>query len=112
MIQLSLFEEKTPARFVAEIARGYWTTSMGLIIKAVNDGCTIDELTKIVKEEYCPYGYAGHYGFGDEYNGYDLTPGKIWIHTKKQMREFSISWRDLAEEIADMVETGEYKEDK
>lgn len=105
--QLSLFEEKSPARFVAEIAHPYWTTSAERIIEAVRSG---KNAQKVIKEEYCPYGYAGHYGFHEEYDGYTMKPGKIWIIKDGKFEAFSITWADFANEIIDMVKNGEYND--
>lgn len=109
--QLSLFDDpETPERFVARISHPYWKGSAKMIAEAVRSGCTLNELTEIVKHEYCPYGFAGHYGFHDQYDGYDMTPGNITIHKKDG--DSRITWRSFAKVIAEMVESGEYKEEK
>lgn len=111
MTQLSLFEDqRSPARFVAETATAYWKNSKAKIVNAIMAGLSLDDITKLVRKEYSPYGFSGYYGSGEDYDGYDLTESRIWIHTKNEMRKYEISWKAFTKEIVEMVKTGEYKE--
>lgn len=103
-----------PIREVAKIAGPYWTTSRKKLIDLYNTDPDIGVLAAAVREEYCPYEAAGHYGLGGDKNSlqsYDMRRG--WIHVrwkdetgKRQIKMFR--WEDFAREIADMIMSGEY----
>lgn len=102
----------TPERYVANTAGPYWTDSRKKIIEAVEREATIEEVTRIVKKEYSPYGCHGHYGFSEDYCGYDLNTKNIKVYKTGLDDYVTISWEDFAREIAFMVYANEYKEER
>ena len=85
--QLSLFDlpgEPSPAEYVARISSPYWKNSWDKI-KAVQMK-DISEVARVVKEEFCPYGCAGHYGSDGKYIGYDMRPLWIRVYLRPERR--------------------------
>ena len=120
--QLNLFDqiEKRfdPLRETATRARPYWTTSAKTLVDLCSEDPDIERWTKAVKNEYCPYGFAGHLGA-------DNGPGTLigWeLRTKNVMITFldkygttqtmTATWQDFAREIADLIWSGEFKEEE
>lgn len=109
--QISLFEpETTPARWLAGRASVQWTTSKKKIIQAVEDELDIKAFTRIVRHEYCPYGYSGAFGCSGDYTGYQMTPKHIEIELADKTKRI-ISWEDFAREIYFAYLEGEYSGD-
>ena len=114
--QLSLFSLMEPskpsaARYVALTSSPYWTTSWDRI-KAVQDN-NIREITRVVKKEFCPYEYAGHYGSDGDYIGYVmrmkaitvmLAPAKDGQYSGGDVK---VKWEDFAREVIDLIWKGE-----
>lgn len=121
MIQLDLFDqlaevkEFDPLREVATRANPYWTTSKRKLVEICDTDPEISILTKAVKDEYCPYGYAGYYGGDGEANSlesWEMKPRtiKIVYFDKHGIKQTMIaSWPDFAREIADLIWREEYK---
>jgi len=112
--QLSLFDlpgEPSPAEYVASISSPYWTTSWDKI-KAVM-AQDIKDITHVVKNEFCPYGCAGHYGSDGKYIGYDMRPGRITVYLSPVHEdeysggEVKVKWEDFAREVIDLIWKGE-----
>lgn len=64
-VQISLFEAPTqydPLAELVTVAGAYWTTSRKRIREAIRQNTDTETLAEIVRDEYCPYGFAGHYG--------------------------------------------------
>ena len=112
--QLSLFHKEpeiSAARYVAFNSSPYWTTSWDAI-KAVQDE-DIKTITRVVKNEFCPYGYAGHYGSEGRYVGYDMKPRRIRVYLAPASDddysggEEKVTWEDFAREVIDLIWSGE-----
>ena len=107
-----------PIREVARQAGPYWTTSERKLIDLCDTDPDIRTFTKAVKNEYCPNEFAGHYGGDHSPNtlqGYEMRRDTItaWFYDpdgKRQERKYS--WEDFAREIADLIWSGEYKEEQ
>lgn len=99
-----------PIRNAIKHMQPYWTSSRQTIIEAYGSG---KNFVKTVKHEYCPYGYAGHYGgdFGKKgvftLTGWELTATKI-IFGFDPYRIETMTWRTFADHIADLIRTGEF----
>ena len=105
--QLSLFAEPelTAAQYVAVTASPYWKTSWEKI-RAVQDE-DIDVITQTVKDEFCPYEYAGHYGSDGRYIGYTMKRRRIEVlFPNSEVRE-KVTWEDFAREVIDLIWRGE-----
>lgn len=118
--QLSLFADVKvfdPLREVAKRAGVYWTTSKRELVELCDTDPDISEWTKAVKEEYCPYGFAGYYGGDGEPNSlksWEMKPRTIKIEyfDKHGIKKTMIaSWPDFAREIADLIWRGEFMEE-
>lgn len=110
--QISLFDvvtETTPERWLVGRASVNWTTSKQKIIQAVEDELSIKAFAKIVRHEYCPYGYCGAYGCSGAYIGYTMTAKHIEIELADKTKRI-ISWEDFAREIYFAYFEGEYEE--
>ena len=88
----------------------YWTTSRQKIIDAY---CNGKDLTKVCKEEYCPYEFSGHYGgdFGKKgvftLIGWDMrTKGIKFIYDPYMVE--TMTWAEFGKRIADLIRTGDY----
>jgi len=83
--QMTIFEWLEPDRIdpIMEVAKHdglYWTTSRQTLIDLYAKRPGIKDFARAVREEYCPYGFAGHYGGNDEPNtmlGWDMYRNKI-----------------------------------
>lgn len=112
--QLSLFDavtKVTPARWLVGRASVLWTTSKQKIIQGIEDELDIKTFAKIVRGEYCPYGYSGAFGCSGDYTGYSMTSKQIEIELKDRTTRI-ISWEDFAREIYFAYLEGEYEEDR
>jgi hypothetical protein len=103
-----------PIKEAARMARPYWTVSRQVLIKLYAGKPSRTEWIKAVHNEYCPYGYAGHYGANgqpDAVTGWTLTSEKVtveWLDTNKKHQTEVYSWGDFSEEIADLIRCGEW----
>lgn len=112
--QLSFFEitDFDPVRGVAIMSTPYWTTSRETIIKAVGEN--ISKFTKTVKEEYSPYGFAGHFGTADEcpaVEEYEMKAAGInitYLDAEGYRQVTKCKWRDFARAIAELIAEGKY----
>lgn len=91
----------------------YWVNSKEKIIKACNDELDISDLAKIVREQYCPYGFSGglRHAEANELEEFLLKPGSImlWYLDKLGKRQgIKYKWSDFARYIYFMVLKGEY----
>lgn len=112
-IQLDLFYQLAdvfdPLREVATRAEPYWTTSERELVGLYDTDPDISIWTKAVKDEYCPYGYAGYFGGDGEPNSlesWEMKPRTIKIEyfDKHGIKKTMIaSWPDFAREIADLI---------
>lgn len=119
MEQLTIFDLLHPGRIdplreVAKHAGVYWTTSKGRLRSLYRERPTRETWREAVREEYSPYGYAGHYGDGDGPNSVHE-----WTFTSKGVKigytdeegnrqEEKKSWADFAEKVAQLIEEGIY----
>lgn len=107
-------ERINPVREVAKQASPYWETSKQKLINLCNSDPDIKPFAKAVRNEYCPYGCAGHYSRENVPNrmqNYDMRSDLIWIEYTDERGEWhknAYSWEDFAREIADMIWSGEY----
>ena len=120
--QLDLFDqfaevkEFDPLREVATRAAPYWTTSERELVELCDTDPDISTWTKAVKDEYCPYGFAGYYGGGGEPNSlksWEMKPRAINVeyYDKHGIKQTMIaSWPDFAREIADLIWRGELRD--
>lgn len=109
--QLRLFErETTPERWLVGRASVYWTTSRQKIIQGIEGELDIKTFAKIVRNEYCPYGFNGASGCSGDYIGYSMTSKQIEIELKDRTTRI-ISWEDFAREIYFAYLEGEYSGD-
>lgn len=112
--QMSLFEitDYDPVRGVAFMSTPYWTTSREKIAKAVDE--EIKSFTKTVKEEYCPYGFVGHYGAANEcpaVEEYEMKAAGInitYLDAEGYRQVTKCKWRDFARAIAELIAEGIY----
>lgn len=122
--QMSIFDLLYPDRIdpiveVAKRAVPNWTTSKQKLIELCNEDPDIRDFAKAVKKEYCPHGVYGHYG-GDPHNrnslqGWDMRNDLIrtWFYdTKGKLQEQVYTWEDFAREIADMIWSGQYTDER
>lgn len=99
-----------PIRNAIKHMSPYWTSSRQTIIDAYHSG---RDFAKVVKHEYSPYGYAGHYGgdFGKKgvftLTGWNLKDRKVLFEYVPYKVE-TITWREFADYIADLIRTDEY----
>ena len=118
--QMTIFDLLYPERInpIREVARRtspYWTTSRNKLIDQLNKDPDINTWSKAVKDEYCPYGYAGGYGYGGDPNtleGWTMRTNHIvteYYDEEGKRQERAYSWADFAREIADMIWCNEYK---
>ncbi len=91
--------------------RPYWTSSRDTIMEAYKNG---KNFAKVVKHEYCPYGYVGHFGGDFEkkgvftLEGWQMRNNKItFIYDPHRVED--MTWTKFAEHIADLIRKGEYK---
>ena len=118
--QMSIFdyiEAFDPLRRVAQIARPYWRSSKGKLVRIRDEDPDIKRFAHAVKHEFCPYGAAGQYGCNrherDDLLGYDMRTEHISVYFfdqigQKQTRIYS--WEDFAREISDKIWRGEWSE--
>lgn len=112
--QISLFDVETktsPERWLVGRAHVNWTTSKQKIIQGIEDELDIKTFAKIVRREYCPYGFNGAYGCSGDYTGYTMTTKHIEIELADKTKRI-ISWEDFAREIYFAYLEGEYEEDR
>ena len=118
--QISLFDFLNPERFdplKALVKRGsvYWTHSRQLIIDSVDKD--INEFTRIVKHEYCPYGYAGAYIHNrtpnkiDEFTFRDDRIDIEWTDEGGIYRKGKFTYKAFARAVKEAIIAGTYKED-
>ncbi len=113
--QLAEVKEFDPLREVATRANPYWTTSKRELVELCDTDPEISIWTKAVKDEYCPYGYAGYFGGDGEASSlesWEMKPRaiKIVYFDKHGIKQTMIaSWPDFAREIADLIWREEYK---
>lgn len=120
--QLNLFDqiEKRfdPLRETATRARLYWTTSAKTLVDLCNEDPDIERWTKAVKNEYCPYEFAGHWGADNGPGtliGWELRRKNVTIRYLDKYGTTQImvaTWQDFAREIADLIWSGDFQEDK
>lgn len=102
-----------PIRNAIKHMSPYWTSSRKDIVNAYYSG---KGFVEAVKHEYCPYGFAGHYGgdFGKRgvftLIGWTLKPNKI-VFEYDPYRVESITWKEFADHIADLIRKGEFLND-
>lgn len=114
MEQMTIFDflprPDDPIRNAIKQMHPYWTSSRQTIIDAYREG---KRFVETVKHEYCPYGLAGHYGGNHGKKGvftligWDLTTTKI-IFKFDPYRVETMTWREFADYIADLIRTGEF----
>ena len=117
-VQMSMFdvitEDIDPLKEVAKCAGVYWTTSRKRLIEIQSGNVSAEEWTKAVKEEYCPYEYAGALGRENGPNtldGWEMKTGKIktWhVDNNGDYVENIYKWREFAEAVACLIANGEY----
>ena len=112
--QMSIFDfiprTDDPIRNAIKRMRPYWTSSRQTIMDAYRTG---KDFAKAVKNEYCPYGFSGHYGgdFGKNgvftLTGWEMRNSKIVFEYDPRRIEV-MTWADFAEHIADLIRTNEF----
>lgn len=107
-----LSDPDDPIRNAIKHMRPYWTSSKEAIVKAYKDN---KAFLKTVKNEYCPYGYCGHFGgdFGKKgvftLTGWEIRNGRIkFIYDPYRIE--GMTWTEFANCIADLIRTGEFLE--
>lgn len=120
MTIFDLFEDERPIdqKLLSQLVKRcspYWVGSVEIIKKACNDNADIKNLTEIVRQEYCPYGYAGgtRWAEANEMEEFLFRPQniRVWYKDSRGLRqEVEYSWKDFASYINYLVEKGEYYE--
>ena len=115
--QMSIFDfierPDDPIRNAIRHMRPYWTNSRQTIIDAYRSG---KNFIKTVKHEFCPYGFSGHYGgdFGKRgvftLIGWTLETNKVIFEYDPRMVE-TMTWKEFADHIADLIRKGEFLND-
>lgn len=97
-----------PLRQVALMASPYWTTSWEDLTATLMTEPTITEWTKAVKKEFCPYGFAGHYGADGPVPEYTMKNGYIELATTLdgERRRYSYKWSEFAERVRELIQEG------
>ena len=116
--QLTMFDliqsDIDPIMEVARITGPYWTTSRQKLKDLHGTDPPQAEWVSAVREEYCPYGYAGGWGRSNGPNtleGWDMKPTKIkTTHVDRGGKyvETIYRWRDFAGAVASLIDRGEY----
>lgn len=92
----------------------YWVDSRKRIIEHYSKTGKLP--VGVVKDEYCPNGFAGHYGgdFGKKgvftLVGWDMKPTKIIFEYDPYMVE-QMTWAELADIICQLIRRGEYNKE-
>lgn len=123
--QMNIFDMLYPDKInpVRELIRStdpYWSYSKRTLIEKCYDGLderSPREFAESARFHYCMYGMRGHYQEDKEPNtlqSWDMTKKLITIEyndagSNKHKRVYS--WEDFARELADMIRSGEYKDD-
>jgi hypothetical protein len=123
--QMSIFDMLYPDKInpIRELIRNtepYWSYSKELLINMYNEDPDLRDLrgfANTAKRQYCTYGARGQFRADEEPNAlqsWDMTKDTITIEYndaggKKHERVYS--WEDFARELADMIRSGEYKDD-
>lgn len=102
-----LYPEKLdPIRELAMTAGAHWTDSKDrLIASAMLDDGDIKAFARFVRNQYCPYGCAGHYGGSGKPNtihSWDMRTDRIeisWYDAGGELNTQWYSWEDFAREI-------------
>lgn len=120
--QLNLFDQIDakfdPLHEMATRARLYWTTSAKTLVDLCNEDPDIERWTKAVKNEYCPYGYVGHFGADNGPGtliGWELRTKNVtikYIDKYGTVQNMVATWKDFAREIADLIWSGEFQEEE
>ena len=110
-------EKINPIRALAETVNPHYTQSKTWILSAYRKNPGMESFSRAVRKQYCPWGYAGHFGHAaegtNELDGWEMRNDviKVWYFDeegKKQERWYT--WQDFADEIQNMIINGEYKE--
>lgn len=96
-----------PLLEVALMASPYWTTSWEDLTEMLAEEPTITEWTKAVKKEFCPYGYAGHYGAAGPVPEYTMKNGYIELATTLDGERRRYKWSEFAERVRELIQEGE-----
>lgn len=98
-----------PIREVAKHSSPYWKDSKRKIIAFLDSDPDIKPLAALIKQEYSPYGFAGHYGGDDSPNsmlGWTLKTNHIeteYYDMDGSRKTRNYSWEDFARKIADLI---------
>ena len=110
-------EKINPIRALAETVSPHYTQSRIWILSAYKKDQGMAAFSDAVRQQYCPWEFAGHYGHADkgrnELDAWEMRLDviKVWYFDeegKKQERWYT--WQDFADEIANMIINGEYGE--
>lgn len=96
-----------PLREVALMASPYWTTSWEDLADALTKNTNGAEWVQAVKKEFCPYGYAGHYGADGPVPEYTMKNGYIELATTLDGERRCYKWTDFAERVRELIQEGE-----
>jgi len=96
-----------PLREVALMASPYWTTSWDDLAATLMTEPNSAEWTKAVKKEFCPYGFAGHYGADGPVPEYTMRNGYIELATTLDGERRRYKWTDFAERVRELIQEGE-----
>ena len=116
-----LYPEKiNPIRELIRATDPYWTYSKRFLIEKCYEGLderSPREFARSAQLHYCTYGIRGHYEEDQKPNtiqSWDMKEFTIKIvynDAANTRHEMIISWEDFARELADMIRSGEYKDD-
>lgn len=96
-----------PLREVALMASPYWTTSWEDLTEMLAEEPTSTEWVQAVKKEFCPYGFAGHYGADGPVPEYTMKNGYIELATTLDGKRRCYKWSEFAERVRELIQEGE-----
>lgn len=107
-----------PIREVAKHGSVYWTDSRKKIIDLCRERPDVKTFARALRREYSPYGCNGHYGGDHAPNtmvGWNMAASLIkteYIDSMGERQERVYSWEDFARVVDEMIQSGEYKEER
>lgn len=119
--QMSIFdmlypEKINPIRELIRTTDPYWAYSKRFLIEKSYER-SIRDFARSARWHYCAYRIRGHYEEDQKPNAIqswdmrEFTIKIVYNDAGNTRHEMIISWEDFARELADMIRSGEYKDD-
>lgn len=115
--QLTIYDFICPKQFdplmaLVKRASVYWTSSRQKIIDSLD--ADINAFTAIVKDQYCPYGYAGGYihdGIPNKIDEFTFRDDRIdieWTDESGIYRKGKFTYKAFAKAVKNTILRGDY----